>query len=346
MIPFLFSVLWLLLIPFCCGLCITKYLPEQHHNYRVIFLNGYLTMIAFFQCIYLCFVIMGNTSFYLLTWVFAVFISLFALFSLWWGRKVIKRSFQLKIPKEARLVGIVFVIMVVLQLGLRLVQQVSDGDDAFYIATALATETSNTMNRIQPYTGYVTEDLDMRHAFSSAPVWLAFLSKMTRVHPAIMGHSVLSLVLILLHYMVVLECGKVLLKDKKREGYLFGCIVSLFNVFGYVSIYTPQTFFLTRTWQGKSIFANLFLPMIFLLLLWIGDREKKQKASGFYFVLGTLVLFASTAMTTMGAFIMPLVFCLGMCWIAVCYKKPVFLFQAGLSCIPTILVGVIYLLMS
>lgn len=344
MLQILLSVLWLMVIPFGCGLMITKYLPEEKRTVGQAWINGYLIMIALFHCFYLVFTLLGNTSFKLLSLIFGIFIGVFALFSIWFGRKIVRTGFVGMKNKDAMAVKIVFAAIVILQIVMRLLQQISDGDDAFYIATATATWGSNTMNLIQPYTGFVTLYLDVRHAFSSAPIWLAFLSKMTMIHPAIMGHSVLAPILILLHYGVVLNIGDILFKEKKHEKYIFASIVGLFNVYGYVSIYTAQTFFLTRTWQGKSIFANIFLPLIFMILLWISEQKKEEKDKNVYFVMAAITIFGATAMTTMATFVMPLLFMIGIVLLAICLKKPRLLWKGALACVPALVLAIIFLI--
>lgn len=344
MLSVLLAVLWLLLIPFACGLWITKCMPEERYCFECVMLNGYLSMIALFHCFYLGFVLTGSISFKMLSSVFSVFIGVFAICSAWFGRIVIKACIDKMKNKEALVLKIFFGILIIVQLVMRLRLQISDGDDAFYLATATATQVSGTMNLIQPYTGFFTENLDIRHAFSSAPIWLAFLSKVTMLHPAIMGHSILSLVLIVLHYFVVLKMGEVFFKENKNQKYLFASLVGLFNLYGYVSIYTAQTFFLTRTWQGKSIFANLFLPMILLVLLWIGDTKKGKKISDMYYILSSIVMLGATAMTTMGVFMMPMVFMLGILFLAIYHKNGWMLLKGVAACIPAGIVGVLFLL--
>lgn len=344
MLQALFGIFWLLLVPFGCGLFPTKFLPKEHYSFGNIFLNGYLVMMALFHCFYLFFVMAGSISFERLTLVFGICIVVLAAASAWFGKSILKECVSKIKNKEALVLKLIFGAMIMAQLVMRLLQQVSDGDDAFYIATASTSYTSGTMNHILPYTGTVSGELDLRHAFSSAPIWLAFLSKVSMIHPAIMGHSVLSLVLIVLHYLVVLGMGDVFFKEKKNEKYLFACLVGLFNLYGYVSIYTPQTFFLTRTWQGKSIFANLFLPVLFLILLWIGNIKQKEKISNLYFVFAGIAMFGSTAMTTMSTFMMPMVFMVGICFLTIYHKNPRVLLKGALACVPAGLVGLLYVL--
>lgn len=345
MLQIFLAVLWLLLIPFGSGLWITSKLPKERQSIGMIFLNGYLIMIAFFQCFYLGFLVAGSISFKHLTWVFSIFVIIFAVVSIVFGKSVLKETITKLKNKDAIALKIIFALFIIFQVVMRLSQQVSDGDDAFYIATAANSYTSGTMNYVQPYTGTVSNDIDMRHAFAAAPTWLAFLSKVTMIHPAIMGHSVLAPVLIVLHYLVILQIGALLFKEKKNEKYLFASLVALFNMYGYVSIYTPQTFFLTRTWQGKSIFANLFLPVLLLLLLWMADKAREIKVEKALYVLAAISMFAGSSMTTMAVALLPMVFMLGILFLSIHRREPWLLLKGAVTCIPVGVVGLLYLLM-
>ncbi len=344
MIQILAAIFWLLFVPFGCGTVITAKLSKERHTFGQIFLNGYLVMMALFHCLYLVFLLLGSTNFKLLTIVYSCLILVFAVVSLIRGHGLVRNCRQDFCNREALFLRIVFWFMVALQLGMRLTQQISDGDDAFYIATATAAVDSNTMNLIQPYTGVVTPDLDVRHAFSSGPVFLAYLSKVTMIHPAAMAHSVLSLILIVLHYLVVLGMAKVLFPDKKKEQYLLGIVVCLFNVYGFVSIYTAQTFLLTRTWQGKSMFANLFIPAVFLLLLWMASVKKKDKIPGVYYTVAGIILFGATSTTTLATIVTPFLFMTGALFLAIYHKKFSILLKSALACIPAGIVGILYFL--
>ena len=344
MLQILAVIFWLILIPFGCGMFVTSRLPKERQTYGHIFLNGYLVEIALFHCVYLGFLLLGSTNFKLLTWVCAVLTVGISAMSSVLGRKCLKNSRKEWKDKKALFVRILFGAMVVFQLVMRLTQQVSDGDDAFYIATATTAVDSNTMNLIQPYTGVVTPDLDVRHAFSSGPLWLAFLSKLTGVHAAIMAHCVLSLVFIILHYVIMIGVAKVLFKDKRREQYLMGCIIALFNIYGFVSIFTAQTFMLTRTWQGKSMFANLFIPAVFLVLLWIASTKKGKRIPNIYYAVGAMLLFGATSTTTLATLVMPFLFMTGAVFLSVYHKKFSILFKSAMACVPAGIVGILYFL--
>ncbi len=344
MLQILAGIFWMLLVPFGCGMWITSRLGKECQTIGNILVTGYLLMIALFQCWYLVFFAAGSVSFKALTWVFAFFIVIVAGVSAWFGRNVLKDCFAEFKNKDGIVFKIIFLVLLAVQLIMRLSQQISDGDDAYYIALASGAYTSECMNMVDPYTGVVITYIDYRHAFASAPLWLAFLSKVVMVHPAAMAHSVLSLVLIVLHYMIILNIGRLLFKEKVSERYLFASIVSLFNVYGYVSIYTAQTFLLTRTWQGKSIFANLLLPMLFLILLQMGEKDKKEKIGVVVFILAGIVMFAGTAMTALAVVMLPALFMFGMLFLAIYRKNPRLLLKGVLACLPSVALGIAFIL--
>lgn len=344
MLQILAAIFWLILVPFGCGVYLTSKLPEERHTFGHVFLNGYLVGIALFHCLYLGFLLLGSTNFKALTIVCGVITVIVSVLSTLAGRKCLKGCKAEFAKKDGLVWRLVFWLAIVFQLGMRLSQQISDGDDAFYIATATAAVDSNTMNLIQPYTGVVTPDLDLRHAFSSGPLWLAFLSEVTGIHPAVMAHSVLALVLIVLHYLIILGIAKVLFPDRRKEQYVLGCIVALFNVYGFVSIYTAQTFMLTRTWQGKSMFANLFIPAVFMLLLWLISLKKKEKICRTYYVVAGIVLFGATSTTTLATIVTPFLFLLGALFGSIYHKKIGILIKSLLACIPAGVVGLLYFL--
>ena len=66
-----------------------------------------------------------------------------------------------------------------------------DGDDAYYIATAVLTDTFDTMYLRDAYTGYIYP-LDVRHAFSPTPIYQAWLSRLSGIAPAVVAHTVLG----------------------------------------------------------------------------------------------------------------------------------------------------------
>ena len=145
-----------------------------------------------------------------------------------------------------------------------------DGDDAYYVTQSVITQQTGTMYSVQPYTGGSTA-FDLRHVMAAFTMWVAYMSSACGFHAAVFCHTVLPLFLIPLTELIYLETGRRLFggTDGERRDILpvFMIFVMLLQIFGSVSIYTGETFLLTRTWQGKSMVANFLFPM--LLLIWM-----------------------------------------------------------------------------
>jgi hypothetical protein len=160
-----------------------------------------------------------------------------------------------------------------------------DGDDAYYVAESLLAQQVDVMNTILPYTGTSTS-LDIRHALAVITMWEAFVAKMSGIHATIVAHSILPLFILPLIYLVYVEIGRILFRNRQQVIPVFMIVVSVLLMFGNVSIYTPATFMFMRTWQGKALVGNLVFPMIFWVFMWMledsrmSGQKKKVPATG------------------------------------------------------------------
>ena len=110
-----------------------------------------------------------------------------------WGKFYIgsRNAGKTKKTKLEVLLWFIFGTLLAIQLYMTAFYAYPDGDDAFYTVTSVITETSQNMYINIPYTGE-TSVLDKRHAFSSAPIFMAFLGKVCGVHPTIMTNLFFS----------------------------------------------------------------------------------------------------------------------------------------------------------
>lgn len=180
---------------------------------------------------------------------------------------------------------LLFLLLVGFQLYMSFTRASFDGDDAYYVVQSLTAQQIDTLYRIDPNRG-VSMPLDARHALALFPIWEAFVGTMCGTHATIVAHSIVPLILIPLTYLVYYEIGKQLFADKKRHLPVFMALMALWQLFGNVSIYTNETFLLTRTWQGKSFAGNFVIPAVFWIFLSLfrlgegGNTEQKAGAEG------------------------------------------------------------------
>jgi hypothetical protein len=217
-----------------------------------------------------------------------------------------------------------------------------DGDDAYYVVQSVLADQTGVLNRIRPYTGLST-DLDIRHALATLPLWIAYVARMTGIHATIVAHTLLPLIFIPLTYYVFVQIGRKLFSDGSVKLPIFLTLVSIMQIWGNISIYTNETFFLTRTWQGKSVLANLILLVELWLMLELCAREKnreRQEETGSqlpYWLLLAVNHIAAAMMTSMGAFLTALLFGITALVAAIRYRSWSFLWKTALCCIPNVI---------
>ncbi len=218
-----------------------------------------------------------------------------------------------------------------------------DGDDAYYVAQSLQTWQTGTMYHYVPYTG-VSTTLDGRHAMAMIPMWIAAVSRLCGTHPTIVTHSMMPLVLIpltdLCLYVLAdtLIADNVIAKDRKRLLPAFMCIMAVMQIFGNISIYTPETFLLMRNWQGKSVFVNVIVPVCFTALLLVAKRGKAQRFAGFLMVLCN---FAAGFCTSIAPVFTAFLFLAGSLYTAILHKDKKIFGRAALCCIPNVMYALI-----
>ena len=186
---------------------------------------------------------------------------------------------------------IIFALLLLFELYMSYTNASIDGDDAYYVAQSVQTWQTGTMYYYVPYTGWTTT-LDGRHALSMMPIWVAYIATACGTHPTIVAHSLLPMVLIpladLCLYCAASELTCSFPKEQQRRMLpAIMILVAVMQIFGNISIYTPETFLILRTWQGKSLLANLILPAALVLLLYwcgingvkpgVGARPRRRK---------------------------------------------------------------------
>ena len=277
-------IFWLFCTPMIIGVLVNFILPKEKRTIGVTFLLGFLIYLAVFEvvAIYCMTTIMYSAFAYcvkyflIASWIlivlgigrvcYAIFIRK--------DRSIIVsgETIVMKIT-ETKVYWFIFFGLLAFQLVMSVVMASFDGDDAYYVVESLLAQQADVMNTILPYTGNSTS-LDIRHALAVITMWIGFIAKVSGVHATIVSHSVIPLLFIPLVYMVYVQIGKVLFKDKKEMIPVFLIIVSFLMMFGNVSHYTPATFFLMRTWQGKAMVGNLVFPMIFWIFLEMYENVK------------------------------------------------------------------------
>lgn len=349
--------LWLVIVPFCLGLIPIRFVYREKRNAGVVLIGGYLVMFSLFWLVTVPAVIfIKYDNFLFVVQVFTIMVTIMSLIGVLltvWACKQgtwisIKTSFNMKDSSlEEKLMWILFFALLLFQFYKAFTITSFDGDDAEYVVRSLIAQQSNVMYTILPYTGG-TADLDIRHALAVLPIWIGYIGRMTNIHSTIVSHSVIPFAFISLTYIVYFEIGKCLLKKKKMLIPAFMTLMALLQIFGNVSIYTSETFFLTRTWQGKSFAANFIMPVVIWLLLLIFDKKEdgksveKKEDFGLWLLLW-LVNMTAGICSSQAVFFCMMIIGIVAFFMAVSERKFSILVKCGFACIPNVAYMLLYL---
>lgn len=347
---------WLLLIPFLLGFLPAALLPEEDRTPGTVFLSGYIVLFALFELIGIpVTVVCVYNGFSILSAWFGAIAVLLATVGVLWTLRLKKKGYRLSFEfvakeysLEDKLFFMLFLLIVGFQLYMSFTRASFDGDDSYYGVQAVIAQQIDTLYRINPNTG-ISSPLDARHALALFPIWEAFVGKMSGLHATVVAHSIAPLVLLPLTYLVYFKIGQKLFKEKKDRLPVFMILMALFQMFGNVSIYTNETFLLTRTWQGKSVAGNLILPAVFWVFFCLFEKEaadrKKGEGLGYWILLAVLNLAAGISSSLAVMLSSLLVAGLAVLF-ALKERKLSILVKAGLTCIPSAVYVLVYLIIS
>lgn len=212
-----------------------------------------------------------------------------------------------------------------------------NGDDSYYIAQSVITDLVDTMFQRDSYTGSPL-GLDVRHALAVLPVFVAWLGRVCGLHAATAAHAVLGPVLLALCYGTYTFVGRALFIKKRSMVPLFVLLVQVWYLWGNVSIFTPETFLYTRTWQGKAVFANIILPIAFCLLYRMLTEWKTV-----YMALLILLSVAGIFTTTASVFLLSMLYGITALYCLITQKSVKKCLSIAVCAAPAFLYGLIYL---
>jgi len=348
----LILVLTLGILPLVTGMIPAFFIAKARRTTGVMYVCGFIYNLALFQLLAVPIVIVNAWGFNLIIILYSILLGVSAVAGITlgvirWkkeGNIFAEATMKRNLMVEEMVEWIILVAIIVFQLVMFVRMSSFDGDDAYYVVQSLLAQESGTLYRILPYTGLSTS-LDIRHSLAVFPIWLAYFAQISGLHTTVFIHSFSGLVFIPLTYAVYLEIGRHVLKKERKKLPVFMIFIAIMQVFGNVSIYTNSTFFLTRTWQGKSVLANLCIPAIIWLMLVIFDKDTFEGDSrlGFWFSL-FLVNIVAAMCSTASVFLMAMLIGLTGLVLSVVQKNVQILLKLIITCIPLVVYGAMYLL--
>lgn len=180
-----------------------------------------------------------------------------------------------------------------------------DTDDSRFVAEALEAVEKDTMLQYHAITGKyigIAPGEQSKDVTSPYPLFIALLSKLYGLHPAITAHSVLPFLLIILSYEVFNMIGDLLTgHDIKKRG-LFMFFLGIIHLLSFETIYASGYTLLTIIWQGRSVCAMIMLPFLWYILMCITAKAKITIGDYLMIVLSAL---GNTMTSNMGSILAP-----------------------------------------
>ncbi|MBQ9613134.1 MAG: hypothetical protein IJV14_11210 [Lachnospiraceae bacterium] len=361
--------IWAGLIPVLMGLLPTSYLAKHRRRSHIIIISGYLCAFSLFEILGVPILFFLKGDFDLLVRLYSIISPLMAaagvircirmggarlpaIVEVLAARRMNAENETMQLIRQKRssagqaiLFWAVFLALFAFQIYMAYTRASYDGDDAYYVAQSLISWQTGTMYRWDPYTG-VSTSLDGRHAMAMLPMWIAAISRLCGTHSTIVTHSMIPMIFLPLSDLCYYAVGKALLYKESPARRLrmlpaFMIVIALIQIYGNVSIYTPETFLLMRTWQGKTVFANVLIPMTFYSLLLITHRLEEGRIGKFPWIVMVLVNTAAGLCTSLAPVMTSMLFIAGCLCIALSYRYKKVMFFGLLSCIPGFVYAVI-----
>ena len=268
-------------VPFFFGMIPVKYMDSSQRTPAMTYVCGWFVSFFAFELTAVPFILLEK-SFTSLVITYTLITAVIFGFSVSasrsvWGDYLNNIRLVKSRPLTVKAGWILVFLLIGVQLFMAAFYEYYDGDDAYYISTAVLADTFDAMYLRDAYTGYIYP-LDARHALAPVPIYQAWLARLSGIHPAIIAHSVLSVAWLLFMYCIYACICRALLpadENEKKENFrpVFMMLIALWNMFGNISIYTSETFAMTRTWQGKGLMAGMVLPALILCLIYLSEDK-------------------------------------------------------------------------
>lgn len=243
----LIIVLTLFILPELLGLLILKFWKKEKNNVILALILGYIIEFAIAQLITVP-LIFCNCTYKTLLIIYTILLLLLGILSLILNFKNFKEMFKCvceEIKKLPKILTIICGILVILQIYMYIGNYIhTDNDDAYYVGTATTSIATNTIFKFSPTTGGLEGEQNiLRYRLGPFPIYYAFISSWTNIHPAIIAHAVLPIFLILIVYSIYILVGYELFNKDLKAIMMFVLLLNFINIFGNYSVRTTFSFY-------------------------------------------------------------------------------------------------------
>ena len=190
--------------------------------------------------------------------------------------------------------GLISALSLCVLLGLN-VNHISDYDAGYYIGLPTSSVYSDTIERVNPYTGKRKSTFNDFYFLNTNTIHSAVIYQKLKLHPLIEEKFTLTMTLTLLFCVILYQAALYLFHGDQKKAVLTGVLSMLVLLFSY-SLSGVSHYFAYRTYEGKSITAYLYMAAVFLFFLAVYyEKDKWWGWCGLFFSALSSAVFCNTA---------------------------------------------------
>ncbi len=219
-----------------------------------------------------------------------------------------------------------------------------DEDDSRFVVNAIDAYFNNTMMLTNPTTGEYMGTWIGDLAKDVASPWMmyvAMISKLSGIHPTIMAHTILPIILLIAAYGAYYLIGNLLFDADVKKSILFVGLIAFVNMYFSDTVYIQSFFSLVRIWQGKATLAAVMIPFMLYLMMRLYYHDDARNY--FLIILGSIAMCLLSGMGIFFSAIMAGTYGIYFIFIKKQWK---FIPYMIISCLPTLVYGIIYALIK
>ena len=335
-------ILTMFIIPLLVGMFFTSFFKNEKSNLILAFVLGYLYNFAISEIIAVPLIFL-KTSFMTFVVIYIVISVVLSIISISRNKENIDNicsDTKSSIKEMPKILTIILVILIGVQSFALVKYAHIDDDDAFYVGTATTTVYTNSMFKYDGSTGLEYGKLPIRYVVGPFPIYIALISKLICISPAIVAHTILPAVLIPIVYLIYGLIAEELFSKNKKATIIFLIMLCFLYMWGNFSKRTNFTFLLFRIWQGKAVLGNIIIPCVWLLFI----KALKNNFDIISCILLGMIIFAGVLTTSMGIGL-PAITLLSLAVIFAFKDKEIsYVVKSGICCIPCIVYFILYVI--
>ena len=214
----------------------------------------------------------------------------------------IKTFFSKRVLSEISIPLVLFIFTLIFQIVYCSYFTHTDADDGYMTTVSTIAYMENKINL--SFWG-VYDGLDVQGGRASIFCWeffIAALSRIFQIHPAILNHSVIIGFLLMLCYMAVYLSADLLFTKERRN--IVMLLYSVLIMFCAYSTYSLGSRMLLRVWQGKNTMVGFLIPLFLhsCLKIYFSDTSWRR------FIINIVLIISGIGMTIIGVYFLPLTY--------------------------------------